>query len=96
MIGKPYALVLQHDRILREFFDVRDVLLTMEMRPRVRYIGLASNSSVGAEARYRSIGIPVRFRGVVVWVFNSFFVLGSHCSNQDAKWKTALPSSLLV
>ncbi len=59
MIGKRYALVLQHDRILRCSFDVCDVLMTMEKRPRIKYIGLASNSSVGAEARYRTMGIPV-------------------------------------
>ncbi len=59
LLRTPYALVLQHDRILRQPIGVEDLLLTMLRRPRVRYIGLASNSSVGSEARYRTIGIPV-------------------------------------
>ncbi len=59
MLRMPFALVLQHDRLLKRAFDAHDVLLTMLRRPRVRYIGLASNSSVGSEARYRTMGIPV-------------------------------------
>jgi hypothetical protein len=59
LLRTPYALVLQHDRILRQPIAVDDVLLTMLRRPKVRYVGLASNSSVGSEARYRTIGIQV-------------------------------------
>ena len=57
----PFCLVLQHDRILKRPFGVADILLTMKQRPETfRYIGLASNSSRGALARYRTMKIPVQ------------------------------------
>jgi hypothetical protein len=60
MLTVPYALVLQHDRILKQSFDVEELLLTFKRRPdKFKYIGLASNSSKGAEMRYRSFHIPV-------------------------------------
>ena len=59
LLKTRFVLVLQHDRILLRPFDARDVLATLLARPAVRYVGLASNSSVNCEPRYRSMGIPV-------------------------------------
>lgn len=61
MLRAPYALVLQHDRILKRPFDVQDVLISMMRRPGlIRYVGLASNSSVNSIPRYRTMHIPVQ------------------------------------
>lgn len=55
-----HALVLQHDRILKETFGLKSLLRTMLRRPnQIRYIGLASNSSRNSIIRYRSMGIRV-------------------------------------
>jgi hypothetical protein len=46
LLRAPYALILQHDRVLKQAFGIEDVLVTMKRRPNlIRYIGLASNSS---------------------------------------------------
>lgn len=59
-LGKPYALVVQHDRPISNTVDLDDLVATLDAHRDIRYINLATRSSLMVSRKHRVLRLPDR------------------------------------